>query len=174
MSTQNTFKIMIICAVASIISTSCNNSNRTAYADRNLYTQQDTDTIESLSITQEPAVTQETPAVTQEPQKSWKSKFVGTYTVTDKLNHTWIFKINADETATIQQKGSDGIVYASCNFYSDGEIRIDCDDKKPVIVFPNLDEMFGMTKIRDGYLYADYSAASSKNPERRLKITKTN
>ncbi|HBC21308.1 MAG TPA: hypothetical protein DC009_04315 [Porphyromonadaceae bacterium] len=108
------------------------------------------------------------------PQESAENMYAGTYTVTDKLNNTWIFKLNADKTATIQKKGSDGIVYADWNDLYDNTICISCDDKRPRIVFPNLDEMRGYTKIRDGYLYVDYSAADSKNPERRLKITKTN
>ncbi len=119
---------------------------------------------------------QEAPPVTQEPAKPEEPEIEGTYTVTDKLNNIWIFKLNADKTATIQQKGSDGIAYANWDNYSIGYdyIKIDCDDKRPCIVFPNLDEMSGYTRIRDGYLYVDTSAADSKNPERRLKITKTN
>lgn len=161
---------MVICAIASIISTSCNNSKRKIYVDTNTVV----DTTETASTPQDsPTVTQETPAVTEEPQESEESKIAGTYTVTDKLKNTWVFKLNDDKTATIQKKGHEGIIYASWYILSES-IVINCDDKRPVIVFPNLDEMSGYTKIRDGYLYVDSGAASSKNPERRLKITKTN
>lgn len=122
---------------------------------------------------QEPAVSQETPAVTEEPQESEESKIAGTYTVTDKLNDTWVFKLNDDETATVQEKGSDTISYASWDD-NNSVISISFDKWKPRIIFPDGDVISACPKIRDGYLYVDYSAADSKNPERRLKITKTN
>ncbi len=125
---------------------------------------------------QEPAVSQETPAVTEEPQESEESKIAGTYTVTDELNDTWVFKLNDDETATVQEKGSDTISYASWDDrrYINLGICISFDEWKPRIVFPNGDIIGSYPYIRDEYLYADQSAAEAKNPKRRLKITKTN
>lgn len=101
---------------------------------------------------------------------------VGTYTVTDELNDTWVFKLNADETATVQKKGSDAISYASLHDWRSINIGvgISFDEYKPNIVLPNGDTIDPTPVIRDGYLYANQNAAQSKNPQRRLKITKTN
>ncbi len=114
-------------------------------------------------------------SVTQEPAKPEEPKIEGTYTVTDELNDTWVFKLNDDGTATVQEKGSDVISYAS---WEDRRsinigISISFDEWKPRIVFPNGD-IIESPYIRDEYLYADRSAVKSKNPKRRLKITKTN
>ena len=103
--------------------------------------------------------------------------FIGTYEFTDDVNHTWVLKLNSDETATIQLKGSgsDSLAYGSWSDYrgSNNGIILFFSDRAQIVWFPDgAEKCRGFVIREDGYIYRDLSDASAKNPRKRLTLTK--
>lgn len=103
------------------------------------------------------------------------STSVGTYQVIDEAGKKWSVIVNEDETIVIE--GTDNSAYyGSWHFYkgkiettftSDGYIY-------PPLIFPNsetTDGMYLVIDVKENYIYASNSA-KSKNPRKRLPITK--
>ena len=100
---------------------------------------------------------------------------IGTYEFTDEINHTWVLKLNSDETATIQLKGSNSPAYGSWSDWREGNNRIylDFSDQAPKVWFPAGEEdCYTLIIFDDGYIYRSNSDAKAKNPRKRLAITK--
>lgn len=104
-----------------------------------------------------------------------KSAPVGTYQVTDKAGNKWLISVNEDETIVIE--GTDNSAYygswhlykgkIETSFTSDGYIY-------PPLIFSNsesTDGMYLVIDLKEDYIYASNSA-KSKNPRKRLPITK--
>lgn len=107
--------------------------------------------------------------------KNEESAPVGTYQVTDKAGNKWLISVNEDETIVIE--GTDNSAYygswdlykgkIETSFTSDGFIY-------PPLIFPNsesTDGMYLVIDLKEDYIYASNSA-ESKNPRKRLPITK--
>ncbi len=172
--------VLIICILALAVIICCvvipaSNGNKSAVIDTDSAAYADTVIYDNYTYPKEED-SDSIRAVEASSSNEPEIECVGTYTVTDELNDTWVFKLNADETATVQKKGSDAISYASLHDWRSINIGvgISFDEYKPNIVLPNGDTIDPTPVIRDGYLYANQNAAQSKNPQRRLKITKTN
>ena len=104
--------------------------------------------------------------------------FIGTYEFTDEINNTWVLKLNSDETATIQLKGSDSPAYGSWSDWwaiNNGNhlIHLSFDDQKPKVWFPAGEETCSyLNIINDGYIYFRDDDAKAKNPRKRLTLKK--
>lgn len=102
------------------------------------------------------------------------SSYVGTYTVNDGV-HTWEIILKSDETCTMGLKGSGSVAYGSWKiYYGDDYASLSFSDEYPVVFFPGGEERLYGPRIRlnDGYFYHNESAVKSKNPKKRLPITK--
>lgn len=98
---------------------------------------------------------------------------IGTYEFTDKINNTWVVKLNSDESATIQLKGSNSPAYGTWSDWRNNGIDVSFWDQQPKVWFPAGEETCYRFNIReDGYIYRSESDAQAKNPRKRLKITK--
>ncbi len=99
----------------------------------------------------------------------------GTYTVIDNDETTWVFKLNADNTATITKDSSEEnptIAYWSLS--ENNDIIVSTEEEYPNIALTRPEGSTQVLIIREGYLYIDSDTANANNPEQRLKVTKTN
>lgn len=100
---------------------------------------------------------------------------VGTYQVIDEGGKKWSVIVNEDETIVIE--GTDNSAYyGSWHFYNSKiETSFTSDDYiYPPLIFPNsktTDGMYLVIDLKDMFIYASNSA-KSKNPRKRLPITK--
>lgn len=99
---------------------------------------------------------------------------VGTYQVTDKAGKKWVINVNEDETIVIE--GTDNSAYyGSWRLYKGKiETSFTSDSFYPPLIFPNsesTDGMYLVIDLKDKFIYASNSA-ESKNPRKRLSITK--
>ena len=104
-----------------------------------------------------------------------KQGIEGTYTVIDNDETTWVFKLNADNTATITKDSSEEnptIAYWSLS--ENNDIIVSTEEEYPNIALTRPEGSTQVLIIREGYLYIDSDTANANNPEQRLKVTKTN
>lgn len=110
----------------------------------------------------------------KEKEETMRRKSIGTYQLTDRLDHTWEIVLNEDGTATMGLVGGTTKAYASwepLNFL-DYNPHIEFNDERPIVWFPSGEEKPYLPVIIDGYFYLTSSAAKAKHPQKRLPIKK--
>ena len=109
--------------------------------------------------------------------------FTGTYEFNDGF-HTWVLVLNADESATIQEKehqnDPDMTSYGSWNYneyFHPDFAELTFRDIEAKVWFKSANNFVSLShpvvNIQEWYLYMDESAAKAKNPNLRIKLTKT-
>lgn len=115
--------------------------------------------------------------VSQKTINKTEPSIIGTYSVKGPRNkEALIVKINDDNTVQMKYESSDHIFYGNWQKLSDNENSAWCHFKNDNYTTPTRRyEDFDATSrmwtfvIMDGYCYADYDAAKSKNPEQRIE-----
>lgn len=109
--------------------------------------------------------------------------FTGTYEFNDGF-HTWVLVLNADESATIQEKehqnDPDMTSYGSWSYYKytqPDNLNLRFTDLAAKVWFKSSNNFVSLSypviNIKDGFLYMNDNAAKAKNPNLRIKLTKT-
>lgn len=127
---------------------------------------------------------QRTGIVSSSRQKEKETvNFTGTYEFNDGF-HTWVLVLNADESATIQEKehqnDPDMTSYGSWSYYKytqPDNLDLRFTDLAAKVWFKSSNNFVSLSypviNIKDGFLYMDDNAAKAKNPNLRIKLTKT-
>ena len=108
--------------------------------------------------------------------------FTGTYEFNDGF-HTWVLAVNADESATIQEKehqnDPDMTSYGSWYYLKHTQpdnLKLRFADLAAKVWFKSSNNFVSLSypviDIKDGFLYMDDDAAKAKNPNLRIKLTK--
>lgn len=107
----------------------------------------------------------------------------GTYEFSDNFN-TWALTLNDDETCTIvnKSKGGEVVAYGSWNHWTYNEkisamYKCKFNDKVPQVWFEGEGDFYSLSypviDVKTMYVYKNESAWEAKNPQLRLKATKT-
>lgn len=107
----------------------------------------------------------------------------GTYEFSDNFN-TWALTLNDDETCTIvnKSKGGEVVAYGSWNHWTYDEkhsamYQCNFNDKVPKVWFKGEGDFYSLSypviDVKTMYVYKNLSAWEAKNPQLRLKATKT-
>ena len=103
-----------------------------------------------------------------------KVVLAGTFQITDAADNVWTLQLNADESAILELNNQERKYYCFIGKYSCEKapyLQFDTDDE-PISVFPAGPKRIFQPYIYDGFIYADENALKSKNPNKRLPITK--
>lgn len=110
---------------------------------------------------------------TKEEKK--EDSFLGTYEVTDKVGNKMHITLKKDKTAIVKEIGGSNTTYY-CSWtdyhnYRNLGIGIEFSDIYPYLIYDGGEAHDVEIYLKDGWLYS-FDAASSNNPNWRLKATK--
>lgn len=104
-----------------------------------------------------------------------ENKIAGVYQFKDKNNDVWVMEVNSDNTLIMYNKQAPNKkYYGSWEKYSFEDyvsITMDINDH-PYVYFESGKESLFMQVFTDKWIYSDYRAIKSKNPNKRLPIKK--
>lgn len=161
---------LAVFAILSIANTSCDSSSN---SDKARIAQLEEQIRELQSSSYSSSSSSSSRRSSFEPSaKTNASDFVGTYKVTDEAGVIWTIVLNADETVTFETEGGSKY-YGSWDIFP---YKFPCMsfgwDEWPYLYFPSGREDVYHGCIKDGYFYSSNTAASAKNPNKRLPIKK--